>query len=46
MVWQLRGFTFVSVKGAGHMVPSDKRVASLTMLTSFLAGAQLPYKTP
>ena len=24
MVWKLRDMTFVSVKGAGHMVPSDK----------------------
>lgn len=24
MVWQLRNFTFASVKGAGHMVPHDK----------------------
>lgn len=24
MVWKLRGFTFASVKGAGHMVPHDK----------------------
>jgi carboxypeptidase C (cathepsin A) len=24
MVWKLRGFSFVSVKGAGHMVPRDK----------------------
>jgi carboxypeptidase C (cathepsin A) len=24
MVWKLRGLTFLSVKGAGHMVPSDK----------------------
>lgn len=24
MVWKLRGLTFVSVKGAGHMVPADK----------------------
>ena len=24
MAWKLKGFTFVSVKGAGHMVPHDK----------------------
>ena len=24
MVWKMRGFTFVSVKGAGHMVPTDR----------------------
>lgn len=24
MVWGLRGITFVSVRGAGHMVPKDK----------------------
>jgi serine carboxypeptidase-like clade 2 len=25
MVWKLRGFTFASVRGAGHLVPADKR---------------------
>ena len=24
MVWKLRGLTFVSVKGAGHLAPRDK----------------------
>ena len=24
MTWKLRGLTFASVKGAGHMVPKDK----------------------
>lgn len=24
MVWGLRGLSFVSVRGAGHMVPRDK----------------------
>jgi serine carboxypeptidase-like clade II len=43
MVWKLRGFTFASVKGAGHMVPHDKRKEAYTLLTSFLAGTDLPY---
>lgn len=25
MTWKLRGFTFASVRGAGHLVPKDKR---------------------
>jgi carboxypeptidase C (cathepsin A) len=25
MVWQLKDLTFASIKGAGHMVPKDKR---------------------
>lgn len=25
MTWRLKDLTFVSVKGAGHMVPKDKR---------------------
>lgn len=44
MVWTLRGLTFASIKGAGHMAHKDQKQASLTMLTSFLKGEKLPYK--
>lgn len=45
MVWKLRGFTFVSVKGAGHLVPKDKRREARQMFESFMDGKDLPYKT-
>lgn len=45
MVWKLRGFTFVSVKGAGHMVPTDKPKEAQIMLDAFLGDKDLPYKT-
>jgi carboxypeptidase C (cathepsin A) len=38
MVWTLRGFTFASIKGAGHMAHADQRLSSLTMLSSFIKG--------
>lgn len=44
MVWGLRNMTFVSVRGAGHMVPRDKRKAAQVMFESFIAGQHLPYK--
>ena len=44
MVWSLRGLTFVSIKGAGHMAHMDQRSASLTLIDSFLKGDKLPYK--
>ena len=44
MTWKLRGFTFASVKGAGHMVPKDKRKEAFTLFTSFITGTDLPYK--
>ena len=31
------GFSFVTVKGAGHMVPQDKRKQAKVMLDSFLS---------
>ena len=46
MTWRLRGLTFASVKGAGHMVPKDKRKEAKTILDSFLKGEPLPYKKP
>lgn len=45
MVWKLRGFTFVSVKGAGHMVPSDKPKEAQIMLDAFVNNVDLPYKS-
>lgn len=44
MVWQLKDITFVSVKGAGHMVPRDKKRESYTLIDSFLNGVALPDK--
>ena len=42
MTWELRGLTFASVRGAGHMVPKDKRKAAYVMFESFLDGKSLP----
>jgi hypothetical protein len=42
MTWELKGLTFVTVHGAGHMVPQDQREAALVMLNSFLAGDSMP----
>jgi len=40
-VSQYTGLTFVTVKGAGHMVPQTKPPQALKMFTSFLAGIPL-----
>jgi len=37
------GFTFLSVRGAGHMVPSFQPERALVMLSSFLSGMLPPY---
>jgi len=37
------GFTFASVRGAGHMVPSSQPVRGLALLDSFLKGMLPPY---
>lgn len=42
MVWQLKNLTFVTVKGAGHMVPKDKPKESYTLISSFINGQSLP----
>lgn len=42
MVWKLRGFTFASVKGAGHMMPKDKRKEASVLLDCFLNNKSLP----
>jgi serine carboxypeptidase-like clade 2 len=45
MTWRIRGMTFASIKGAGHMAPKDKRREGFTLVTSFLNGSPLPYKS-
>lgn len=45
MVWTLKGLTFASVKGAGHMVPKDKRKQAFVLVDSFLNGVSLPEKS-
>lgn len=40
--WKLDGITFVSIRGAGHMVPSDKRHAALDLFTAFINNYDLP----
>lgn len=42
MVWKLKGLTFASVKGAGHMVPKDKGKEAYVLFDSFLQGIDLP----
>lgn len=42
MIWGLRGLTFASVKGAGHMVPKDQKQSSFVLVNSFLEGTLLP----
>ena len=36
------GLTFVTVSGAGHLVPADRPVASLAMMGAWLRGEALP----
>ncbi|KAI4370757.1 hypothetical protein MLD38_019069 [Melastoma candidum] len=44
--WRIEyeGLTFVTVRGAGHQVPTFTPEASLQLLTNFLANSQLPSK--
>lgn len=44
-VWKLKGLTFVSVKGAGHMAPGDKPRSAQIMVEAFLLNKDLPRKT-
>lgn len=43
-VQEFEGLTFISVHGAGHMVPQDQREAGLTMINYFMSGKELPKK--
>ena len=43
-VEEFEGLTFITVHGAGHMVPQDKREAGLTMINYFMSGKDLPVK--
>ena len=36
------GLTYVTVEGAGHLVPADRPVAAHTMLTHWMSGEPLP----
>ena len=42
MVWKLKGLTFASVKGAGHMMPKDKSKEAAVLLDCFLNNKDLP----
>jgi len=42
MVWKLKGLTFVSIKGAGHMMPKDKPKEASVLLSCFLNNRDLP----
>ncbi|XP_057953392.1 serine carboxypeptidase 1-like [Malania oleifera] len=41
-VVQYKGLTLATVRGAGHMVPTDQPERALTMVSSFLRGHSLP----
>jgi carboxypeptidase C (cathepsin A) len=45
MAWHLRGLTFATIKGAGHLAPRDKPKEAFVLLDSFLKGEPLPYKS-
>jgi carboxypeptidase C (cathepsin A) len=44
MVWTLKGLTYATVKGAGHMAPQDQKQAGYVLVNSFLKGEELPFK--
>lgn len=44
-VQEFKGMTYATVKGAGHMVPQWKRQEAYVMISSFIGGQPLPYKT-
>lgn len=44
MVWGMKNITFVSVKGAGHMVPHDKPQAAEVLIRAFVEGREMPEK--
>lgn len=39
---EYEGLTFVTVRGAGHLVPLYKPSESLALIHSFLTGEELP----
>lgn len=39
---EYEGLTYVTVRGAGHLVPLNKPTESLTLIHSFLTGDHLP----
>lgn len=41
-VIEYNGLTFVSVRGAGHMVPQWAPISAYAMITNFLLGEPLP----
>ncbi|XP_022760726.1 serine carboxypeptidase-like 26 [Durio zibethinus] len=41
-ILEYQGLTFVTVRGAGHLVPLDKPSEALTIIHSFLSGEPLP----
>ena len=41
MSWDVNGFTFATVKGAGHEVPRYKPQVALTLLEAFLSNTPL-----
>jgi carboxypeptidase C (cathepsin A) len=45
MTWQLRGFTFASIKAAGHMAPKDNKKSAAVIFDSFINGIELPFKS-
>lgn len=45
MVWKLKGLTFASVKGAGHMVPKDKPKEAYVLFNAFINNQDLPYNS-
>jgi serine carboxypeptidase-like clade II len=38
MSWSLRGLTYATVKGGGHMAPLDQPAAGAVLVNSFLSG--------
>lgn len=43
-IWQLRDFTFVTVKAGGFRTGADQPQAMFEVLAGFIAGKTLPYK--
>ncbi|GMP57179.1 hypothetical protein CsSME_00021368 [Camellia sinensis var. sinensis] len=39
---EYEGLTYVTVRGAGHLVPLDKPSQALSLIRSFLSGQHLP----